>query len=140
MDHAEPRKMSDSSPCSSRRQHGAGNPPFCLPAHARSHNVAIDLFPAYDVILICTHVPSATVIAWLNDFGESVVACGIDQPDRFFRGSSSIHNVTQYAAGLKIDFTLWPSRLFQQIVAASALPACRSSAGACAARQRPPDR
>jgi aminoglycoside 6-adenylyltransferase len=37
-------------------------------------------------------------------------------------GFEQCGNVVQYADGLKIDFTLWPVSLFQQIVAAPVLP------------------
>jgi aminoglycoside 6-adenylyltransferase len=43
-------------------------------------------------------------------------------PDPVF-GVEKISNVTQYASGLKVDFTLLPVSLFKEIVAAPALPA-----------------
>ena len=43
-------------------------------------------------------------------------------PDPDF-GTDRTANVTQYASGLKIDFTLWPVALFEQMVAAPTLPA-----------------
>ena len=42
------------------------------------------------------------------------------QPDPDF-GIDYIANVTQYADGLEIDFTIWSVALFQQIVAAPVL-------------------
>ena len=58
-----------------------------------------------------------------SDFGDVLVVYWDPvQPDPDF-GFDYIANVTQYADGLKIDFTLWSVAMFQQIVAAPALPA-----------------
>ncbi len=60
---------------------------------------------------------------WLSDFGEVlVVYWDAVQPDPLY-GIKQSGNVTQYADGLKIDFTLWPVDLFQQIMAAPAFDA-----------------
>jgi aminoglycoside 6-adenylyltransferase len=83
----------------------------------------VDVFSDYDVVLVVRDVgPFFEDRSWLEDFGEPLVVywdpidpapgSGIDQPG----------NVTQYASGLKIDFTLWPVALLQEITAAPALP------------------
>lgn len=84
----------------------------------------VDLLSDYDVILVVRDIqPWVDDRAWLNDFGEVlVVYWDPSQPDPVF-GLEQCGNVTQYAAGLKIDFRLWPVALLQQIVAAPALPA-----------------
>jgi aminoglycoside 6-adenylyltransferase len=60
---------------------------------------------------------------WLDDFGEVLVVYW----DPIFpdpnHGIEKTANVTQYADGLKIDFTLWPIELFQKIVQAPVLEA-----------------
>ena len=101
----------------------------------------IDALSDYDVILIVQELhPYVADRAWLNDFGDVLVVYWDPiHPDPVF-GVERCANVTQYADGLKIDFTLWPVALFQQIVAA---PAAARRAGRRlprAARQRPPDR
>jgi aminoglycoside 6-adenylyltransferase len=61
--------------------------------------------------------------SWLHDFGDVLVVYWDPiHPDSVF-GIHQVTYVTQYADGLKIDFTLWPVALFQQIVAAPELPA-----------------
>ncbi len=60
---------------------------------------------------------------WLGDFGEVLVVYWDPvQPDPA-TGVASCGNVTQYADGLKIDFTLWPVELFRRVAAAPDLPA-----------------
>jgi len=87
-------------------------------------NGRIDALSDYDVILVVQDIhPFADDRAWINDFGDVLVVYWDPiQPDPDF-GIDYIANVTQYADGLKIDFTLWSVALFQQIVAAHALPA-----------------
>lgn len=84
----------------------------------------IDALSDYDVILVTQDIhPFVDDRAWLNDFGDVLVAYwDAIQPDPRF-GIEQCANVTQYAGGLKIDFTLWPVALFQQIAAAPTLPA-----------------
>lgn len=83
-----------------------------------------DALSDYDVILIVEDIhPFADERAWLNDFGDVLVAYWDPvHADPVF-SVERCGNVTQYADGLKIDFTLWPVALFAQIVAAPALPA-----------------
>jgi aminoglycoside 6-adenylyltransferase len=84
----------------------------------------VDALSDYDVILIVKSIqPFVDDRAWVNDFGEVLVVYWDPvHPDPVF-GTEKIANVTQYASGLKIDFTLWPVSLFEKIVAAPALPA-----------------
>jgi aminoglycoside 6-adenylyltransferase len=84
----------------------------------------IDALSDYDVILIVHDVqPFVADRRWLNDFGDVLVAYWDPlHPDPVF-GIERCGNVTQFADGLKIDFTLWPVALFQQIIAAPVLPA-----------------
>lgn len=87
-------------------------------------NTPVDALSDYDVILIVQDIqPFVTDRTWLNDFGEVLVAYWDPiYPNPVF-SIEQCGNVTQYTNGLKIDFTLWPVALFQQIVAAPMLPA-----------------
>jgi aminoglycoside 6-adenylyltransferase len=87
-------------------------------------NAPIDTLSDYDVILVVQDIhPFVADRTWLNDFGDVLVVYWDSiHPDPVF-GIDQCSNVTQYADGLKIDFTLWPITLFQQIVAASVLDA-----------------
>jgi aminoglycoside 6-adenylyltransferase len=87
-------------------------------------NAHVDALSDHDVILIVRSIQSFVENrTWINDFGEVLVVYWDPvHPDPDF-GIEKIANVTQYASGLKIDFTLWPVSLFEKIVAASALPA-----------------
>ena len=87
-------------------------------------DASVDALSDYDVILIVQDIhPFVTDRTWLNDFGEVLVVYWDPiHPDPVF-GMDKCANVTQYADGLKIDFTLWSVALFQQIVAAPVLPA-----------------
>jgi aminoglycoside 6-adenylyltransferase len=84
----------------------------------------IDALSDYDVILIVQDIHLfVTDCTWLNDFGDVLVVYWDPiHPNPIF-GMAQCGNVTQYADGLKIDFTLWSVALFQQIVAAPELPA-----------------
>jgi len=84
----------------------------------------IDALSDYDVILIVQDIHLfVDDRTWLNDFGDVLVVYWDPiHPDPVF-GMDQCGNVTQYADGLKIDFTLWPVALFQQILAAPVLPA-----------------
>lgn len=87
-------------------------------------NAPVDALSDYDVILIVQDIQLfVTDRTWLNDFGEVLVAYWdpVHLDPTFSVEKCS--NVIQYADGLKIDWTLWPVALFQQIVAAPALPA-----------------
>jgi aminoglycoside 6-adenylyltransferase len=84
----------------------------------------VDALSDYDVILIVQSIqPFVEDRTWIHDFGDVLVVYWDPiYPERTF-GIEMIANVTQYADGLKIDFTLQPVRLFEKIVAAPTLPA-----------------
>ena len=84
----------------------------------------VDALSDHDVILIVRTVqPFVEDRTWINDFGDVLVVYWDPVfPDPDF-GIDRTANVTQYASGLKIDFTLLPVSLFEKIVAAPALPA-----------------
>jgi aminoglycoside 6-adenylyltransferase len=87
-------------------------------------DAAVDVLSDYDVILVVDDIhPFVSDRSWLSDFGEVLVVYW-DQvhPDPVF-GIEQCGNVTQYADGLKIDFTLWSVAQFQRIVAAPVLDA-----------------
>ena len=85
-------------------------------------NATVDFLSDYDVILIVEDIhPFYEDRRWLDDFGEVLVVYWdpiFPDPEH---GIDKTANVTQYADGLKIDFTLWPVELFQKIVRAPAL-------------------
>lgn len=86
-------------------------------------NAPLDRLSDYDVILVVDDIhPWVVGRDWLADFGEVLVVywdpIHLD-PDL---GVGVCGNVTQYVDGLKIDFTLWPVALPQQIVASQTLP------------------
>lgn len=84
----------------------------------------VDALSDSDVILIAQDLhPFVAERTWLNDFGDVLVVYWDPiRLDPVF-GIEQCGCVTQYADGLKIDFTLWPIALFQHIVAAPVLPA-----------------
>ncbi len=84
----------------------------------------VDQLSDYDVILVVDEIdPWVTDRGWLNDFGQVlVVYWDRMHPDPNF-GIEVSGNVTQYADGLKIDFSLWPVKLLEQIVASQRLSA-----------------
>jgi len=83
----------------------------------------VDALSDYDVILVVRDIhPYVEDHAWLNDFGELLITYWDPiHPDPYY-GVEICANVIQYGDGLKIDFTLWPVGLIQQIVAAAELP------------------
>jgi aminoglycoside 6-adenylyltransferase len=87
-------------------------------------NADVDALSDYDVILVVDDIqPFHADRAWLDAFGEVVVGYWDPiQPDPDF-GVAYFGNVIQYAAGLKIDFTLWPATMLARIIQAAALPA-----------------
>ncbi len=84
----------------------------------------VDALSDYDVILVVQSIqPFVDDRTWINDFGDVLVVYWDPiHPDPDF-GIHKIANVTQYADGLKIDFTLLPVGLFEKMVAAPTLPA-----------------
>jgi aminoglycoside 6-adenylyltransferase len=87
-------------------------------------NAAVDDYSDYDVILIVEDIhPFFDDRSWLEDFGEVLVVYWDPiSPDPDY-GTEKTGNVTQYADGLKIDFSLWPVELMRRIVQAPTLPA-----------------
>jgi aminoglycoside 6-adenylyltransferase len=87
-------------------------------------NATVDSLSDYDVILIVEDIhPFFQDRSWLEDFGEVLVVYWdpiYPDPDHQIEMTTY---VTQYADGLKIDFTLWPPELLRKIVQAPALPA-----------------
>jgi aminoglycoside 6-adenylyltransferase len=87
-------------------------------------NAPRDKYSDYDVILVVKDIhPFFEDRSWLEDFGDVLVAywdpIHLD-PDH---GIEKVANVIQYADGLKIDFTLWPVELLQEIIQAPVLQA-----------------
>jgi aminoglycoside 6-adenylyltransferase len=87
-------------------------------------NAPVDDFSDYDVVLFVDNIhPFHEQRSWLQDFGEVLVAYWDPiymDPDF---GMEKFGNVTQYADGLKIDFTLCPLEMLRRIVQAPSLPA-----------------
>jgi aminoglycoside 6-adenylyltransferase len=86
-------------------------------------NAPVDIFSDYDVILALRDImPFHTDRTWLEAFGP-VLALYHD-PLQPYEGKGILTSayVTQYEDGLKIDFTLWPVELLQQVAAAPQLP------------------
>ena len=87
-------------------------------------NAPVDDFSDYDVVLFVDDIhPFHEQRDWLQDFGEVLVAYWDPiylDPDFSIE---KFGNVTQYADGLKIDFTLCPLEMLQKIIRAPSLPA-----------------
>ena len=86
-------------------------------------NARVDMLSDYDLILVVEDVrPFFEDRAWIEDFGDVLVVYW----DPFHLAPDSdleeVGNVTQYADGLKIDFTVWPVELLRRIIQAPALP------------------
>jgi aminoglycoside 6-adenylyltransferase len=84
-------------------------------------NGPVDVLSDYDVVLILRDIqPFFESRGWLADFGPVLAA----YRDPLLRDNGLPHSayVTQYASGLKIDFTLWPVAMLQRIAAAPQLP------------------
>ena len=83
---------------------------------------AVDALSDYDVVLIVKDIhPFFEDRSWLEDFGEVLIVYWDPihpDPDHSIK---KVANVTQYANGLKIDFTLWPVELLEKIVEARTL-------------------
>jgi aminoglycoside 6-adenylyltransferase len=85
-------------------------------------NAHVDALSDYDVILIVEDIyPFVSNREWLYDFGKVLVVYWDPIYPHPMFGIDCCANVTQYADGLKIDFTLWSAELFQKIVAAPVL-------------------
>lgn len=87
-------------------------------------NAALDAWSDYDVILVVDDIHPFNVDRdWLGDFGEVLVVYWDPIGPHPVTGVPQVSNVTQYASGLKIDFTLWPVETLAQIAGAPGLPA-----------------
>lgn len=76
----------------------------------------LDRLSDYDVVLVVEDIrPFFEDRAWLEDFGEVLVAYwdGIEPEPDF--GVEQTGNVVQYDDGLKIDFRIWPVCLLRRI-------------------------
>jgi aminoglycoside 6-adenylyltransferase len=87
-------------------------------------NAPVDDLSDYDVVLIVEDIhPFYEDRSWLEDFGEVLVVYWDPiYPDPDY-GTEKFGNVTQYADGLKIDFTLSPVEWLHKIVETHVLPA-----------------
>ena len=84
----------------------------------------VDAFSDYDVVLVVRDIhPFVLDRGWIGDFGEALVAYWDPIHPDSDHGIEQAGNVIQYAAGLKIDFSLWPVALLERIAQAEALPA-----------------
>jgi aminoglycoside 6-adenylyltransferase len=84
----------------------------------------VDAFSDYDVVLVVLDIhPFFEDRTWLQDFGQVLVVYWDPIHPAPDYGIEQVANVTQYADGLKIDFTLWPVELLRRIAEAPALPA-----------------
>jgi aminoglycoside 6-adenylyltransferase len=82
----------------------------------------LDALSDYDVILTLRDIqPFFAHRDWLEAFGRVLVL--YRDPLILDRGHKRSSYVTQYDSGLKLDFSLWPVGLLQQIVADPLLPA-----------------
>lgn len=81
-----------------------------------------DVFSDYDVILALRDIqPFYANRTWLEAFGTVLVL--YRDPLTPDNGLKRSEYVTQYENGLKIDFSLWPIELLQQVAVAPQLPA-----------------
>ena len=84
----------------------------------------VDALSDYDVILIVEDIhPFFENRSWLKDFGDVLVVYWDPIYPDPQHNIEKVANVTQYADGLKIDFTLWPVDLLEKIVQAPTLQA-----------------
>lgn len=87
-------------------------------------NASVDALSDYDVVLVVQDIgPLLADRTWINDFGEVLIVYWDPVHTDGVFDIDQCANVTQYADGLKVDFTLWPVALFQKMIAAPALPA-----------------
>ena len=87
-------------------------------------NAPVDALSDYDVVLVVADIhPFVEDKAWLQDFGQVLVVYWDPIHPAPDYGIEQVANVTQYADGLEIDFTLWPVALLRRITKAPVLPA-----------------
>lgn len=71
-------------------------------------DAVVDAWSDYDIILVVADIlPFEIDRGWLDEFGEVLVAYWDPTGPHSVTGIPQVSNVTQYASGLKIDFTLW---------------------------------
>lgn len=81
----------------------------------------VDALSDYDVILAVRDLePYYADRVWLEAFGPVLVL--YRDPIDLYRGFQKSAYVTQYESGLKIDFTLWPVEILEQVAAEAQLP------------------
>ena len=84
-------------------------------------SVAVDVFSDYDIILVAVDIhPFFEDRTWLGEFGEVLTV--YRDPLKYTHGVEHFAYVTQYADGIKIDFTLWPIQLLAQVHIDAKLP------------------
>ena len=87
-------------------------------------NASVDAWSDYDVVLVVEDIhPFFADRAWLQDFGQVLVAYWDPVPPAPDSRIDQVGNVVLFQDGLKIDFTLWPAELLRQIARSPALPA-----------------
>jgi aminoglycoside 6-adenylyltransferase len=85
-------------------------------------DATLDAWSDYDVILVVADIhPFDIDRSWLNEFGEVLVAYWDPIGPHSVTGIPQVSNVTQYASGLKIDFTLWSIEQMRRIATAPTL-------------------
>jgi aminoglycoside 6-adenylyltransferase len=84
-------------------------------------NAPTDLFSDYDIILVVRDIhPFFEDRTWLEYFGKVLVV--YRDPIQRYYGLENFGYITQYEDGTKIDFTVWPVELVQQVAENSELP------------------
>lgn len=83
----------------------------------------VDSLSDHDVILVVRDIrPYLEDRQWIEDFGEVLVAYWDPVAVDPGTGVEQSGNVVQYAAGHKIDFTLWPTGQLERIASSTSLP------------------
>jgi aminoglycoside 6-adenylyltransferase len=83
----------------------------------------VDALSDYDIVLVVHDIhPFVEDKSWLQDFGQVLVVYWDPIHPTPDYGIEQVGNVTQYADGLHIDFTLWPVELMRRIAEAPSLP------------------
>jgi aminoglycoside 6-adenylyltransferase len=78
----------------------------------------IDVFSDYDIILASTQAMQYQADGWLTNFEPLLVL--YRDPVRLIHDEPTFARITQYADGLKIDFTIWTVELLRRYVAEAA--------------------
>lgn len=84
----------------------------------------VDAYSDYDIVLIVRDIqPYMEDQAWIDAFGDVLVAYWDPVEIDADTGIAQAGNVVQYRNGLKIDFRLWPVEMLEAIVRMPSLPA-----------------